>query len=165
MINQYTRRALLCRFVILLSGVVFLRSMLPISAEEKTPAIDKAQIIGVWLAKPFDVPEAVRGIEPKEGRKFNALRIEFKEGGKFRAFMQDHTETEGTWERMAETETEGLEAKMWAQMSVIELTYPKLGVKISHRFFHLSKKSMAMSSSGGRYTHYFRLKSWDAKSP
>ncbi len=135
------------------------------SAEEKTPAVDKTQIIGVWLAKPSDEPEAIQRMEFKERSNYNALRIEFKEGGKFRALMQDDTEMEGTWEWKADTKAEGLMAQMWAQMSPIELTYPKLGAKITFRFAQLNKKSMTMMTTRGRYTHYFRVKSWDAKSP
>jgi hypothetical protein len=158
---QYTRRTLLCRFVKVLSGGIFLGSMLPISAEEKAPAVDKTQILGVWLAKPSNEPNAVQRMEFKERSKYNALRIEFKEGGKFRALMQDDTEMEGTWEWKADTKAEGL----MALMSPIELTYPKLGAKITFRFAQLNKESMTMMTNRGRYTHYFRVKSWDAKSP
>jgi hypothetical protein len=138
MINQITRRAMLCRFAMLLTGGVFLVSMLPMSAEEKAPPVDKTQIVGVWLAKPFDGP----GTAP---------RIEFKEGGKFRALMQDDTEMEGTWE--------------WKDDSTIELAYPKTERKISSQVTQLTKESMTMVSSRGRATPYVRLKSWAAKSP
>lgn len=138
MINQFTRRALLGRFVMLLSGGVFLGSMLPMSAEEKAPPVDKTQIVGVWLAQPFDGP----GTAP---------RIEFKEGGKFRALMQDNTEMDGTWE--------------WKENSSIELSYSKTERKISPQVTLLSKESMTMVSSRGRATPYVRLKSWGAKSP
>lgn len=135
---QFTRRALLGRFVMLLSSGVFLGSMLPMSAEEKAPPVDKTQIVGVWLAKPFDGP----GIAP---------RIEFKEGGKFMALMQDDTESEGKWE--------------WKDDSTIELTYPKSERKITSQVTQLTKESMTMVSSRGRATPYVRLKSWGAKSP
>ncbi len=161
MINQYTRRTLLCRFVKLLFGGVSLVSMLPISAEEKAPAVDKTKILGVWLAKPSDEPDAVQRMEFKERSKYNALRIEFKEGGKFRALMQDDTVSEGTWEWKADAKAEGL----MAQMTPIELTYPKLGANITFRFAQLNKESMTMMTTRGRYTHYLRVKSWDAQSP
>lgn len=165
MIDQYARRKLLCRFVKLLSGGVFLGAMLPMSAEEKTSAVDKTHIIGVWLAKPSDEPDAVQRIDFKERSKFNAFRIEFKEGGKFRALMQDDTESEGTWDWKADAKTEGLMGHMWAQMSPIELTYPKLGANITFRFVQLNQASMTMMTTRGLYTHYFRVKSWDAKGP
>lgn len=107
-------------------------------AEENAVPIDKEQIVGVWLAQPFDGP----GTQP---------RIEFMKGGKFRALMQDGSEMEGKWE--------------WTEEATLELSYPKIERKISSQVTKLSKESMTMISSRGRATNYVRLESWDAKKP